>query len=149
MSNARPFAVYVAAASTDGEIHRAKYMVAVLRAAGIRVTSTWLDVVEQHGTNPRDASHLDRRAWSLKDLEEIESADAVWFLAPPPGVTTRGGWFEIGYGYALDKHVVSSGDTKQSIFTALGHERERDLDAHRLLLELAAPMIPMAGVGEP
>jgi nucleoside 2-deoxyribosyltransferase len=135
-----PFSVYVAGAAVPEELERIRKATAALRLAGFVVTSTWPETVAKVGNaNPRDADHLQRRQWSVQDLAEIDAAHAVWFLVPTPPVTTRGAWLECGYAYAEDKHLLFSGDTKQSIFAALGIEYETDADAfwylHRLRVE--------------
>jgi nucleoside 2-deoxyribosyltransferase len=134
---ARSFAVYVAGSAGVESIARVTAAIKLLQANGFAVTCTWPEVVAQVGNaNPRDASTVERRGWSTQDLREIDDADAVWFLVPEPPLTTRGAWFEAGYAYASDKHLVFSGDTKQSVFCALGHECPGDITAFFQLCEL-------------
>jgi hypothetical protein len=132
-----PFAVYVAAGSGDVEAARVAAAIATLRSQGFIVTSTWPDVVAANGGgNPRNASHEQRRGWTTQDLNEIDAADAIWFLVPSPPSTTRGAWFEAGYAYSEKKHLLFSGDTKQSVFCALGIEFETDAAAIAYLHQL-------------
>lgn len=120
--------VYVAASSA--EIERAEAAIASLRDLGIQVTSTWPAVVRSVGvSNPRGASRADRRAWSETDLLELAAAEHLWLLAPGPESPTRGAWVELGYARAAGLVIVSSGDTLQSIFPALGLEFATDADA--------------------
>jgi hypothetical protein len=122
--------VYVAATSAGDETARVTAAVAALRAHGIDVTCTWANTIAKVGdANPRDASDIDRRGWAIQCLNEIDASDAVWFLVPTPPTTTRGGWGEALYAYSEKKHLVFSGDTKQSIFCALGHECVTDAQA--------------------
>jgi hypothetical protein len=86
----------------------------------------------------RDASDIDRRGWSTQDLAEIEASDAVWFLVPTPPETTRGAWYEAGYADSEKKHLVFSGDTRQSVFCARGIEFETDAGALVYLRKLRA-----------
>jgi hypothetical protein len=79
--------------------------------------------------NPRDAGVSDRRRWSTTDLNELSLSRALLLLCPPPGAITRGAWVELGAAYMLGILIVSSGDTKQSIFTGLGFEFETDAEA--------------------
>jgi len=124
------YRVYIAAASTAEEIARALHWRTELEEVGIEVVSTWTVVVGQTGAgNPREASTVDRGNWSRQDLSELIRADILWLLAPPAGMQTRGAWVELGYAYAESLLIVSSGDTRQSIFTALGSEYETDEDA--------------------
>jgi nucleoside 2-deoxyribosyltransferase len=136
-STNKPFAVYVASSAAPGDVDRVRAAIATLRAQGFDVTCTWPEIVAMVGNaNPRDADHLSRRQWSVQDLVEIDAADAVLFLVPLPPATTRGAWFESGYAYSEKKHLVFAGDTKQSIFCALGPEFEADAAAIAHLHEL-------------
>lgn len=130
------FAVYIAAASDAASAARVRAAIAVLYAHRFVITCTWPEVVAATpgGANPRDASDIERRGWSAQDLLEVDAAHAVWFLVPEMPTTTRGAWFEAGYAYAEKKHVVFSGDTKQSVFCSLGTECISDEAAIRYLL---------------
>lgn len=132
-----PRSVYVAASSADSD--RAKRMMDLVRAAGLTVTSTWLEVIASNAgiANPRDAETQQRFGWSFDDLRQIDSCDLLWFLVPPGDKPTRGAWLEAGYAHGKGKLLVSSGDTKQSIFCALGAEHEDDLDAFAQICKLA------------
>lgn len=140
--------VYVAASAAPDSAWRVNAAIAALRDAGVAVTCTWPEVVAATpgGSNPRDASDADRRAWSAQDLAEIDAADAVWFLAPTPPATTRGAWFEAGYAFAKGKRLVFSGDTRQSVFCALGSEMPSDAAAFASLLEIAELLRPDRGL---
>lgn len=130
--------IYVAASS--GEIERAKYWMQRLRDAGFTVVSTWPETVEKVGdANPRTAADTDRLCWSLEDLRQVKAADVVWMLAPAPsGGSGRGAYVEIGVAHALGKPLVLSGDTKQSIFCALGVEFAEDIDAFTHIVKRAS-----------
>lgn len=131
--------IYLAAASTPDQIERVTAWHNRLSKAGMHVVSTWPAVIGQIGaTNPRNATAAERRGWSATDLQELSSADALWLLCPPSGVTTRGAWVELGVAYDRAKLIVSSGDTRQSIFTALTEEFETDEEAFGALLLVAA-----------
>lgn len=118
--------VYVAASSA--EIPRAKKWIAALREAGVFVTSKWPEIIEKVGdANPRDATHEQRKGWAWADLVDVKDANLLWLLAPEPnGGSARGAYVELGYARALGLSLMISGDTKQSIFTALGVEHETD-----------------------
>lgn len=133
------FSVYVAASADKTNAERVAAAIAALRSHGFVVTCTWPEVVAATagGANPRDASAESRRGWSITDLNEIDAADAVWFLTPAPPLATRGAWFESGYAYSEKKHLVFSGDTKQSVFCALGAEFDSDEAALAHLKQLA------------
>lgn len=131
----QPFRVYISAASTPDQIERVALWANRLTKSGIAVVSTWPSVVAQVGSaNPRDASTDDRRRWSATDLAEVANADALWLMCPPPGCASRGAWVEAGFAYSRSLLIVSSGDTKQTIFTALGVEYPADADAFDGLL---------------
>lgn len=120
--------LYLAGSSADAD--RCARWHAKLVAQGIAVTSTWLSVIATVGSaNPRDASRDDRERWSTADLAELHAADVVWFLVPPIDKPTRGAWLELGVAVSANKRVVCSGDTRQSIFCALGEEFATDEDA--------------------
>lgn len=131
--------VYIAGSSY--EIDRAERAVAALIDRGVHVTSSWPRVVRTVGNpNPRGATVSDRFRWSVDDLAQVRDADLLWFLVPPispPEAHTRGGWVEAGYAMGLGKVVIFSGDTKQSIFCALGYEVVEDVDALRVISEIA------------
>lgn len=132
------FRVYVAASAAPESAARVAAAIAALKAAGFAVTCTWPETVAAVGNaNPRDASDTDRRGWSVQDLAEIDDAHAVWFLVPELPATTRGAWFESGYAYSEHKHLVFSGDTKQSVFCAIGTEFPTDEAALAFLKRLA------------
>lgn len=117
-----PPSVYIAGSAA--EIERARHWHIALRAAGVTVVSSWIESVASASgvSNPRDATKDERLTWSAGCLREVDRAAVFWFLVPPLDRTTRGGWVEAGYAYALAKPMVFSGDCKQSIFTALGTE---------------------------
>lgn len=138
---ARPLRVYLAGSS--GEIRRARTAYELLAALpNVVVVSTWLDVIEKVGiANPSDASAAQRREWTVTDLAEVASADAVWFLVPSSSAPTRGAWAELGYAYALSKRILCSGATRQSIFCALGSEHAMDEGALEAIEAIAVGFI--------
>jgi hypothetical protein len=131
--------VYVAASSE--EQNRARAAIEQLKRAGIHFTSNWIDVIAQRCDgvpNPRgnqpdlrvirgNAVHGNKKA--------IREADILWFLVSEvfPG---RGGYYEAGYADALEKELVFSGDTQQSVFTVSGAEFDNDLDAFEHIKKL-------------
>lgn len=120
--------IYVAGSSAD--MPRINAAIASLRAAGHEIGCTWPGIVASVGdANPVNAPTSDRAGWSAQDLSEVLDADLVWFLVPPRDVPTRGAWVEAGYALGHDMTVVFSGETKQSVFTALGREFESDAEA--------------------
>lgn len=128
--------LYLAASSAD--IDRARRWRDQLVAAGITVTSTWIENISQVGdANPRGAARSKRSEWSVDDLIQVDNSDTLWLLAPPADKPTRGAWLEFGYAVAKRLAVVSSGDTKQSIFTALGMEFADDHSAFVAIKSLA------------
>lgn len=110
----------------------------LLAAADIGVTSDWPTVIRASGLegNPRDVSREQRRAWTEADLVGVFRADLVWFLVHD-SAPARGAYFETGYARGLGKLLVFSGDTKQSIFSAIGDEYAKDLDAFAAICRMA------------
>jgi hypothetical protein len=120
--------VYIAAAATD--VLRVQLWTRRLTEVGIDVVSTWVETILTVGeANPRDASIEQRFEWSASDLDQVDSAGLLWLLVPLPPSITRGAWLEFGYAHARGLELVSSGDTKQSIFCALGEEYATDKEA--------------------
>lgn len=121
--------VYISASSAD--IKRVEGWTDRLGLAGITVVSTWPAVIAASGAdaNPRNATRMERLQWSNQDLAEVMKCDLVWFLMPSTDTPTRGAWLEVGYAHAKGKALVFSGDTKQSVFGAIGPEFDEDIDA--------------------
>jgi hypothetical protein len=127
--------VYVAAAS--GEIERARRWTKALRDAGVEPTNKWIESIDSMRTdttsdnlaNPRepeyDAYRLNAAQQNVKD---IRSASVFWYLVSEtePG---RGGYFETGIAHANGSVLIFSGDTRQSVFCALGREYVDDMAA--------------------
>lgn len=119
--------VYVAAASQDWD--RAEHWMQRLRDAGVTVTSTWVETIRAAGAaNPADASDFDREKWARDDFDQVAYSDLLWLLVPDdaPG---RGAYAELGFAWGCAVPIVSSGATKQSVFTSLGKEYAVDGDA--------------------
>ena len=126
--------VYVAGSS--GEIPRAVAVTAKLRAAGVSVVSTWPEVVTATGdANPRDAEYGARHDYATTDLSEIRIAHVTLLLCPEHEAA-RGAYYEAGFTDALDKLLVCSGDTRQSVFTARGIECATDDEAIDLIVAI-------------
>ncbi len=132
--------VYVAASSD--EQNRARAAVEQLQRAGIHCTSNWIENIAQRSggiANPRGGGDTDlvRQLASSGNKKAIREADILWFLVPEsaPG---RGGYYEAGYADALDKPIVFSGDTQQSVFCAQGAEFAEDLDAFEHIKKLVS-----------
>jgi hypothetical protein len=136
--------VYVAASSA--EIERAKRWRDRLRQAGVDAMASWIDSIEQAGAaNPDSWPPVQRRRVALECLSEAATALTVWFLVPPkayPDLATRGAWAEIGFAYGGARQLVFSGDTRQSVFCALGAEYSTDEEAF-------ARILSSFGLGEP
>lgn len=133
--HAERFTIYIAGAAA--EIDRVEHVIEAARQLGLDVICTWPGIVRKTpgGSNPRDASVEQREGWSSQDIREVAEADCFWFLVPQ--AQTRGAWVEAGFAIANGKHVVFSGDTKQSIFCALGEEFEDDHTALRYIARIA------------
>lgn len=128
-----PVGVYVSASSAEKD--RAKKWMDALRAKGIHVSSTWIEVVEKEGggvANPRDASVDDRKNWAQKDVREALCSQVFWLLMPN-GPHSFGAAFEyaafvIMSNEELQSHVVS-GDHMKTIFSAFSQCFNNDEEA--------------------
>lgn len=142
-----PYRVYIAAASVPSEIARVERWEAKLKEIGVEVVSTWPRNIREVGiANPTCASRGDRREWAETCADQVAKANALWLICPPLGVTTRGAWFELGIAYATGADIVCSGDTKQTIFTALAANEDYDdvvafAAITHLAVQYAQPMI--------
>lgn len=131
--------VYVAASSD--EQNRARAAIEQLTRAGITCTSNWIEVIAKRCdgiANPRGHApdlRVIRGNAVHGNKQAIRDADILWFLVPEhsPG---RGGYYEAGFADALEKTLVFSGDTQQSVFTASGEEFDNDLDAFEHIQKL-------------
>ncbi len=119
-------------AGSSAEMVRAAAWHQRARADGFDVLSTWVEVIAKEGGvgNPRDASPFQRQSWAITDFDQVAEADILWFLVPLKGAETRGAWAELGFAAANGIFIVCSGDTKQSIFCAIGAEHETDQAAY-------------------
>lgn len=123
--------VYIAGSSDD--LPRVKAAMAAATAAGLTVVSTWVGHVEKAGDgNPRWATNEQRWRWASTDLDGVGDSDVIWLLFAPK----FGAGAEWGYARAMGKIQITSGDTKRSIFCALGHEFETDEAALAFLLTI-------------
>lgn len=129
--------VYVAASSMD--VKRAEHWTNHLAAAGLDVTSTWINTIVTIGeANPRGVDRGIRLEYAKANVDAIVRAQLLWFLVPKPPMATCGAWWEAGVASAHGRIVVSSGeDTEQSVFTALGQEFKDDLLAFATICRLA------------
>jgi nucleoside 2-deoxyribosyltransferase len=131
--------IYIAGSSYETD--RAERMTAALLERGIHVTSTWpriVRTVEQRVGVAHLREIVDGPAEAIADRRAARVRCA--FLVPPIAPAeahTRGGWIEAGYAMGLGKIVIFAGDTKQSIFCALGYEVIDDTDALRVITEIA------------
>lgn len=133
-----PYRVYIAAASVPSEIERVERWAAQLKEIGVEIVSTWPQNIRDVGTaNPRDATREQRMEWAETCADQVAMANALWLMCPPLGVTTRGAWFELGIAYACNMPIVCSGDTEQTIFTALVEEWSGDEGAFSEIKGLA------------
>lgn len=138
--------MYLAGSSQD--VNRCRHWHMQLVGAGVEVVSTWIDSVAAVGNaNPRGATAEARTGWSRTCLEQIGDADVLWFLVPPPDRRTCGAWVELGYALGCDLRVICSGDTRQSIFTALGDEYATDADAFWAITRMITVEIGLADLG--
>lgn len=72
-----------------------------LRNRGHVVTSRWLDNGEEAAMTPEAAAQM--------DIDDVNAADLVLFLAEPVGSQNTGGgrYFELGYAVAVNKAIIA------------------------------------------
>src|SRR5262249_53790955 len=118
-------------------INRIYWAMLELERAGLRVVSTWPQNIAAVGTaNPRNATSEQREEWAETCISQVCDADVLWIIVPCPQ-TTIGAWVELGIARMCGKTIVCSGDTKQSIFPAIGHEFSTDAEALGFILKYA------------
>lgn len=125
-------------AGASADMARAVYWMDRLRGAAIEVVSTWPERITAVGeANPRDWSRADRERAAVDCLLAVESAaELLWLLVPPVGTSTSGAWVEFCAARRRGLQVIASGDTKQSIFTALVPEFDSDEAAFEMIVDL-------------
>lgn len=144
-----PKGVYVSCSSK--EIERAKKWMDALRAKGILVTSTWVEVIEKSGkdANPRDATDDQCRQWAKTDVREVISSQVMWMMIPKGdhsfGATFEYTAFVMLSDASLQSHIVS-GDYKRSIFTRFSTCVDTDEEAFALIVEAFAEQAATAPV---
>ena len=86
----------------------------ILEAMGYTVTSTWLMTYDGVWADEKD---LVWEGHALRDLEDIDTADAVISFTHPRGTQTKGGGrhVEFGYGYAKGKKMIVIGP-RENVF---------------------------------
>lgn len=90
-----------------------------LHAMGHTVTSSWLD--EDPDANEKRMTISTRTRLAMKDLEEIDAADALICFTEDEGGPSRGGrHVEYGYAWAKGKHLTVVGP-RENIFHCLSH----------------------------
>jgi hypothetical protein len=128
--------VYLAASSDELQ-RAAAWMDRVRAARGLRLTHDWVAVIRAVGVaNPANASRLERQVWAAQARTAIVAADVVWMLAPLKG-HGRGAYFECGLAHGLERPLLVSGPSTQSVFGALAEEFTLDSDAFERLVALA------------
>lgn len=112
--------LYIAGASK--EITRAERWKVNLEAAGITITSTWIDNIRKVGqSNPANATTEQYKQWAINQcLHEVEQADVFWLLLPE--CETVGAWIELGRAFTLGRHIVMSGRHRPIFTPALAQQ---------------------------
>ena len=122
-----PIRVYVAGASNELSRARAA-MEAINDTPGCQVAHDWVSIVERSTCAERDIPRPAAAELAGADLSAVVRCDLLWLLAPI--VATKGAWAELGAAVVTGRHMVVSGDCRQSIFCACAHfEFTTDADA--------------------
>jgi len=95
----------------------------VLESHGITVTSTWLDEKGSPTSDLGDESEVFYIEHAVKDLVDLEAADAIVFFSENPLEGFKRGARHVEFGYALraDKKMYVVGKYKENIFHYLGY----------------------------
>lgn len=120
--------IYVAASSA--EIERAEKWSHALRGEGISVTSVWPETIRRvqaeramkttaEASNPKEATVVDRRKWSMENVTQINAAEVFWLLVPGPDNPSQGAYWEHAYAWSQRKLTIGSGGDQRFVFTAL------------------------------
>lgn len=127
--------VYLAGASS--EIERARFNAQRMRDADIHVMSTWVEVIGKAGSaNPAHATPEQLTKWTLRDLEEVKTADVLWLQLPALDKHTVGAWIELGIAYSSNVIVLMSGPHRPIFTPVLAHKHfETDDEAFAWLKE--------------
>lgn len=119
--------IYVAGASA--EVERAAAFMERCRNAGVEVVSTWAEAIKAEPVADRDLKPSDAIRYAEGDIEEIEAADGLVLLVPPPG---RGAGAYVEFGWALgcpERWTMVVGDPAQSVFFRLADMHAPNEDA--------------------
>lgn len=76
-----------------------------LRAAGIFVTSSWLDEPFAPNTQLGEVNETTRREYAQRDLLDIDEANLLVFFSIPDTQLFRRGGRHVEFGYALAKNI--------------------------------------------
>lgn len=95
----RPDRIYIAGAMA--EIERAEHAIIAARALGYEATFDWPANVRAVGRPDHALTVAELRPHLRRNLEAVRSAAVHWMLTPSAGVTTVGGWVELGYQLAV------------------------------------------------
>jgi nucleoside 2-deoxyribosyltransferase len=107
--------VYLAAQFHWKEEIRIKKL--ALEARGVIVTSTWTDEIAAPNCSLKDFSGDYHSEMALRDLREIDEADALILFTVDPDTLTRRGGRHVEFGYALGKgKVVAVVGPRENIF---------------------------------
>jgi hypothetical protein len=122
--------IYLAGSSSELAVIR-HWRDMLAEVPGIEPVCPWVEAVEAEGEgNPRGASDIMRAKWSRDDMTALDTCDLVWWLMEPGG-KSEGAALEVGYKLGrtagswrpgTSDRLVVSGDTRRSIFPALGRE---------------------------
>ena len=107
--------VYLAAPySTKPQIEQ---YAADLRAAGITVTSSWLEEPHDPKTHMSELPPVTHRLYACRDVSDIEDAEVfVLFTDSTQSIVRQGRTFEFGFAYAQRKQCVIVGLEHENIF---------------------------------
>ena len=89
------------------------------RAAGIEITSGWLEEPHKPTTQMADLDEKTHELYANRDLEDIDRADVVVLFAVPPTDTPiprAGRHVEFGYALHAQIPIYVVGNVKENIF---------------------------------
>jgi len=132
--------VFVAGSSK--ELERAERFIARVNAIhGLEVAYDWPAIIRAHDGQANGLTHEESYGLSLREIESIESAQALVLLLPAPGNESIGMWVELGLCRNSCGFIAFSGDNpERTIFYGMAEKlTKNDDEALEWLVSLIMP----------
>jgi nucleoside 2-deoxyribosyltransferase len=111
--------VYLAAPYSMKDVIKAR--AEELRAAGVEVTSSWLDEPHAPNTQMHEVTPAEHRQYALQDVKDVAAANVVVFHTDPTKTLIRAGrhvefGIAVGLGLSRALPIFVVGDERENIF---------------------------------